>query len=137
MNKIIQDNRCEFLKKPIFGLILVVIGSIIFKLLFFPLEIPVVLDGIDYYFFAMDIKITDEIPINYSPTKIGWPIFLSIIFNIVPSNETFVFMEIQKLSTIIISSFSVGLEQFAAHPNAGRYRPYKRISELYLSGLKP
>ena len=106
MNKITQDNRCEFLKKPVFGLILVVIGSIIFKLLFFPLEIPVVLDGLDYYFFAMDIKITDEIPINYSPTHIGWPFFLSIIFNIVPSNETFVFMEIQKLSTIIISSLT-------------------------------
>jgi len=106
LNKIIQDNRCKFLKKPIFCLILVVIGSIIFKLLFFPLEIPLALDSLGYYFFAMDIKITDEIPINYSPSKIGWPLFLSIIFNLVPSNETFVFMEIQKLSTIVISSLT-------------------------------
>ena len=106
MNKITQDNRCKFLKKPIFGLILVVIGSIIFKLSFFPLEIPLALDSIEDYYFAIDIKNTDEITINYSPTKIGWPFFLSIIFNLVPSNETFVFMEIQKLSTIVISSLT-------------------------------
>ncbi|WP_428326204.1 ArnT family glycosyltransferase [Nitrosopumilus sp.] len=103
MNEILQKNNIQFFKKPVFGLIFIIIGSIIFKLIFFPLEIPVILDGLNYYFFAMDIKITEEIP-NYSPSKIGWPFFLSIIFNVIPSNETFVFMEIQKIVSITIFS---------------------------------
>ncbi len=103
---LLQNKKYKILRKPILGLIIIIISSIFFKLLFFPLEIPLILDSLDYYFFAMDIKITGEIP-NYSPSKVGWPFFLSIIFSMIPSNETFVFMEIQKLSSIIISSLTV------------------------------
>lgn len=105
MSSILKKEN-DISKKPILGLISIVIGSIIFKLIFFPLEIPIALDGLDYYFFAMDVNISSGIPGDYSPSKIGWPFLLGVIFNLIPSTDTFFFMEIQKLSTIIISSLT-------------------------------
>lgn len=83
-----------------------IIGSIIYKIILFPLEIPIVLDALDYYFFAIDINISKSIPLDYSPVKVGWPFFLSIIFNFIPSEDPHLFMVIQKISTITISSLT-------------------------------
>ena len=43
-------------------------------------DIPLVLDGLQYFFLGMDISILGNLPIGYDKTNIGWPLFLSIIF---------------------------------------------------------
>ncbi|MCV0411885.1 phospholipid carrier-dependent glycosyltransferase [Nitrosarchaeum sp.] len=105
MSKTILDNNSQFYKNPFFVLGLIIISGIVLRLLFFSIKIPVVLDSFDYYMFAMDIKFTHEIP-NYSPSKAGWPFFLSGLFSIIPFNETYTFMEIQKLTSVVFSSIT-------------------------------
>lgn len=91
------------------GIILFLIGSfgLLFRIFYLPTDIPIVLDGLQYFTFAQEIKILGTIPNQIQFANIGWPIFLSSIFSIVQLNDALSYMQLQRISTIIISTITI------------------------------
>lgn len=80
-----------------------VIGLII-RFYYLPSEIPVVLDAESYFWYANDMSILKQIPINYSPHNNFWPSILSVFFIMNPSQEILDYMNMQRILSVIISS---------------------------------
>jgi hypothetical protein len=94
-------------KKILFLLSVIIIASFITRIYFLNFEIPLTHDALNYYFYALDIKINDELPINYSLANPGWGIFLSIFFSNFESQNIIDYMNLQKILTISISSLTI------------------------------
>jgi len=71
----------SFLNVPLFGLSGIIILSLFLRLNYFVPEIPLTLDALEYFFYALDTSIIGHLPTNYSPQNNGWPAFLSIFFS--------------------------------------------------------
>ena len=86
-------------------LFLVLIGIVGFsiRIFYFPTGVPLTLDSLGYFFYAMDISTVGKLPENYTPINNGWPLFLSSIFSIFPSEKTQFYMDLQRITTVLIS----------------------------------
>ena len=103
-----ENNIIKYLEKHNIVLVLIfVAASLCFKLIYFQWNIPLISDSLGYFFFASDIKIIENLPENYTLANMGWPFFLSIIFRIFSFENTYQYMEIQKLTSVILSSLTV------------------------------
>ena len=106
----IIDNRDIFYK--IFSdikiqILLVFLAGIITRIYFTPFELPIILDGAQYFWYAVDTSILGEFPKEYNFPNNGWPLFLSIIFNITNPDVFLDFFIVQRLTSIIISAATV------------------------------
>jgi hypothetical protein len=86
---------------------LIFFGSIIFRLYYFPYELPVVVDAVDYFMYATEISILKNLPQDWIVINNGWPIFLSFWFSIIQLEETQQFMNLQRILTVVISSATI------------------------------
>lgn len=106
--KLIDNNIINYLKKHDIVIVLIfVLASLCFKLIYFQWNIPLTLDSLGYFFYASDIKIIEKLPDNYNLGNMGWSLFLSIIFKIFSFENTYYYMEVQKLTSIVLSSLTV------------------------------
>lgn len=106
--KLIDNNIINYLKKHDIVIVFIfVLASLCFKLIYFQWNIPLTLDSLGYFFYASDIKIIENLPNNYIIANMGWPLFLSIIFKIFSFENTYYYMEVQKLTSIVLSSLTV------------------------------
>ena len=94
-------------KESIIFCSLIFLGSLGFRLFYFPHEIPIVVDGVDYFLYATEISILKNLPQDWIVVNNGWPIFLSFWFSIMRFEETQQYMELQRIITIIISSATI------------------------------
>jgi 4-amino-4-deoxy-L-arabinose transferase-like glycosyltransferase len=101
------------LKNKIFSqyslILLIIIGiSCLIRFYYFPTEIPLTGDALYYFWYSSDIHQIGALPNNWTPTNNGWPIFVSIFFTILGSENIFELMQIQRiLSVIILISITV------------------------------
>ena len=79
----------------------------LFRLISYPYEIPITLDGIDYFLYAVDLSRGNIFPEGYIINKFGWSIFLSPIFYIFQNSDLIELMNIQRLVTIFISCATI------------------------------
>jgi hypothetical protein len=86
---------------------LIFVGSLVFRLYYFPYDLPVVVDGLDYFFYATEISMLQNLPQNWIVINSGWPIFLSFWFSIIQLEETQQYMELQKVLTVVLSSATI------------------------------
>ena len=54
----------------------------------------------------MDIATVGNLPQNYTPINNGWPIFLSGFFTIFSFENSISYMELQRMVSVIISTFT-------------------------------
>lgn len=87
------------------GLIFIV--AFVFRIIFYESKIPLTFDSLGYFFYALDTSVLGHLPSNYTIANNGWPIFLSMFFSLLPSNDVFSYMEIQKLISITLSSLTI------------------------------
>ncbi len=92
-----------FLNKPILSLAVISIISLILRLMYFPFDIPIILDSLDYFWYASDISILKGFPTEYSIGNSGWPIFLSVIFSFFEFDNFLNYMNLQRSVTIFLS----------------------------------
>lgn len=85
----------------------IIISCFIIRIYFLNFEIPLTNDALNYFFYALDIKINNQLPINYSLANPGWGIFLSIFFSNFESQNVIDYMNIQKILSISISSLTI------------------------------
>ena len=103
-----ENEKNKFSNQRIFLLIsLIFLISILIRFYYFDYNIPLTIDSLNYFFYAMDIKINEQLPVNYSLANNGWPIFTSLFFSIFQSNEINEYMQLQRILTILISSLTV------------------------------
>jgi hypothetical protein len=72
-------------------------------LYYIPFQVPISLDGIDYFAYTVAINKESYFPTGYLITNFGWSTFLSPIFSIVGSNEMLELMNVQRIVSCFIS----------------------------------
>jgi len=87
-------------------LFLLMLGGIIIRLHFTQFHIPINLDGIDYFIYAVAMSKEEFFPTGYLETNFGWPSFVSVFFTLFPNSEMLTLMNIQKILSIIISTLT-------------------------------
>ena len=97
----------RFWQKTSFFIITLILIGFLIRFYYFIPEIPVTFDALSHFFYAMDISITNKLPINYSPANNGWAIFLSFFFKIFSFENTLEYMNLQKILTISISTITI------------------------------
>ena len=90
-------------KNSIKILISLIIGSILIRVYFTPFNLPISLDGIDYFAYAVAMSREGIFPSGYLLTNFGWSSFLSIVFSFFKESEMLELMNIQRTVTIVIS----------------------------------
>jgi hypothetical protein len=65
-------------------LFLIIIGSIglIIRFYYFPFDIPILDDSVDYFSYAVVTSQQGQLPVNWGLSNNGWPVFLSYFFSI-------------------------------------------------------
>ena len=88
---------------------LLIIGSIglIIRFYYFPFNIPIIDDGIDYFSYAVVSSQQGQLPANWGLSNNGWPVFLSYFFSIFNSDNFLEFTYLQRFLTIIISVLTI------------------------------
>jgi len=94
-------------KKGLIYCSLIFLGSLAFRLYYFPYDLPIVVDGMYYFFYATEISVLKNLPQNWIMINNGWPIFLSFWFSVVHLEETQQYMELQRILTVVISSATI------------------------------
>jgi len=102
-----NSKKYESKKFIIFYLTVIFSVGITIRIFYFPTDIPVVLDGLAYFWYAIDMSIINTFPLGYSIPNNGWPTFLSIIFNYVDSDNFLDYMVIQRAVSTIISTLTM------------------------------
>lgn len=76
------------------------------RLYYIPFNVPISLDGIDYFVYAVAINKEGYFPQGYISLNFGWSTFLSSIFSLSGSNEMMDLMNIQRIFSSLISVFT-------------------------------
>ena len=88
-------------------IILLILAAIIVKLYFVPFHIPISLDGIDYFAYAVAMSREGTFPTGYLLTNFGWSSFVSIFFTFAQDADMLTLMNLQRILSIIISISTV------------------------------
>ena len=94
-------------KNIIFVLLIVGIISLVIRLYYTPFEIPITLDGLSYFWYALDMSIVGKFPEGYNFPNNAWPAFLSLFFYLLPSNNFLDYMALQRIVAEIISVITI------------------------------
>lgn len=105
MSNVIFSNNLSKLKIIIYFSIIISSG-LIFRYIFFPFEIPLILDSLGYFWYGMDISVNGKFPTEYDMPNNLWPSLLSIFFNMSNSENFLDYMIIQRNLSIIFSVFT-------------------------------
>jgi len=91
-------------KKPIVFLVLIGLTGLFLRLLYFPYDVPLMMDSQGYFWYAIDMSILNQLPSGHSIVNTGWPSFLSIIFQLMDSNN---FLDYHNMQRFVGVAFSV------------------------------
>jgi hypothetical protein len=105
---------------PIFLLAVIVILSVTLRLYYFPTDIPITLDGIDYFSYAINISKLGDFPNTIFPNN-GWPSFVSIFFSLYNSENFLDYVNLQRMISVIFSVVTTILVYFLCTRFFGKY----------------
>ncbi len=89
-----------------FLLILGIVGLAI-RIYYLPFEIPIILDGMDYFSYAFVVNQQGNLPEGWDLSNNGWPIFLSIFFSLFNYESLLDYSNIQRIVTVVISVLTI------------------------------
>jgi len=105
---LIQKNQTFFSKNNLFLWVIGIwIASILFRMNVYDPTIPILMDSLDFFSYAIDTHVLGGLPENYSVAKPGWSFFLTGLFSIFDFTETHSYMQLQRISSIFISSITI------------------------------
>jgi|SaaInlStandDraft_7_1057024.scaffolds.fasta_scaffold01444_11 hypothetical protein len=97
----------KLIKKPIFFLSIIGIIGLIIRLYYFPFDLPITHDSVDYFSYAVVTSQQGHLPVDWGLTNNGWPIFLSFFFSIFNSQNFLELIYLQRFLSIIISVLTI------------------------------
>jgi hypothetical protein len=102
------DKKIDYsLSKSLCFLLIIFTIGIIIRIYYLPFDLPVVLDAQYYFWYANDMSILKEIPVQYDSHNNLWPSILSIFFSVNSSNNILDFMNMQRILSTIISALTI------------------------------
>ena len=107
-----EDNKkinyiIKLIKKPIFFLFIIGIIGLIIRLYYFPFDLPITHDSIDYFSYAVVTSQQGHLPVDWGLTNNGWPIFVSFFFSIFEPQKFLELTYLQRFLSIIISVLTI------------------------------
>jgi len=104
----LQEIEKEFSNKNIV-LILTAIAliGIIFRLIFLPFNLPVLYDGLGYFWYGIDMSIVSQFPLGHDITNNLWPSILGIMFSSMNSENFLDYSNAQRILSSIISVITI------------------------------
>ena len=90
------------LSRSLFFLIIITIVGFIIRINYLPDNIPLTLDAFRYFLLGMDVSILGNLPIQYDKPNSGWPLFLSVIFQIFRFENYLDNMILQRICSILL-----------------------------------
>jgi hypothetical protein len=102
LNNLIFAKNFSKNKLIIYFCILITSG-LVFRYIFFPYDIPLVLDSLGYFWYATDLSITNNFPVTHDLPNNFWPTFVSIFFSMSNSQDFMDYMDIQRNLSVIFS----------------------------------
>ena len=100
-----KETWFNFKSKPIIAFSAIVVIAVIIRMYYYPHGIPVTMDGLVYFKYAVDVSILGHLP-ETSLTNNGWPTFLSLFFSNINSENFLDYMTVQRIVSISISIFT-------------------------------
>ena len=97
----------KLVNNPIFLLFIIGITGLIIRLYYFPFNLPVIADGVDYFSYAVVTSQQGHLPVGWGLTNNGWPVFLSYFFSIFHSYGFLELVHLQRFLSIIISVLTI------------------------------
>jgi hypothetical protein len=101
-----ENNLIEKVNSKNYSIIIlfVIIGiGFLIRLYYIPFQVPISLDGSDYFIYAVAMQQENLFPTGYLLTNFGWPTFVSIFFFFFQNSEMIDMMNIQRILSIGIS----------------------------------
>jgi len=102
----LQRVRDYFTVNTIVALGIIGVSSFVIRMIIFPYGVPLVEDGLFYFRYAVDTSILGHLPTTPISNN-GWPLFLSIFFSILHSNNFLDYMTMQRLLAVLISTATI------------------------------
>ena len=100
----IQQNEKNISQSTIVTIFVgLLVGGFLIRIYFTPFQIPISLDGIDYFAYAVAMSREGTFPNGYLLTNFGWSSFVSIFFTFFQNSEMQTLMNIQRILSISIS----------------------------------
>ena len=82
------ENRLNcIINNPVICLSLIGFVGAVIRFYYFPYDVPLTLDALSYFWYAIDISVLGQFPNNYNFPNNGWPSFLSIFFSLYNSEK--------------------------------------------------
>ncbi len=99
----------NFLKSNyiIISLLLICLFSFLMRMIHFPFNVPLNADALFYFLYSVDIIFLGHLPSDWTPVNNGWPVFNSILFSLFQFDSVLSFMNLQRLSSVIFSVFTI------------------------------
>ena len=82
---------------------LIGIAGLFLRLAYFPYDVPLMMDSQAHFWYAIDTSILNQLPSGHTLVNTGWPSFLSIIFQLMDSNNFLDYHNMQRFVGIIFS----------------------------------
>jgi hypothetical protein len=99
---IINKKEKFFSNYLILGVLITLIGLII-RVYFYPYNIAITLDGLLYFWYAIDVVDLGRIPTQYNFPNNFWPLSLGFVFSISNLENYMDLMNLQRVTSVIIS----------------------------------
>ena len=102
------ENKFKITSKfPFLSLLLIGIGAITIRAIFFQNELIFSSDNLSYFKYAIDVSLTGE-PVNplYTPNN-GWPLFITVFFYFFESKNFLDYMNLQSYISIVLSTITI------------------------------
>ena len=77
------------------------------RMYYFPFDIPIIHDSIDYFSYAVVVSQQGHFPLGWELSNNGWPAFLSIFYAISNDGGIWEFIYIQRMLTVVISVLTI------------------------------
>jgi len=97
----------SFVNFNIISLVIIGIIGFLIRLFYFPYEIPLTDDALNYFRYASDINYLGHLPIDWTPPNNGWPSFVGLFFSILQLENTFSYMYAQRFLAIVLSLLTI------------------------------
>ena len=90
-----------------FFLSLIIFLGLGLRFYYFPFDTPIVTDGFFHFVYGIKTTVDGGLPTGYTVTNTGWANFLSLIFWSFDKSDPMYLMNIQRVTSIIISVLTI------------------------------
>ncbi|SMH72283.1 polysaccharide biosynthesis C-terminal domain-containing protein [Candidatus Nitrosotalea okcheonensis] len=103
----VQETKIFSLKHIILSIVIIFSAGLFLRIYYFPYNIPLILDALQYFSYASDATVLGHLPTSYIFANNGWPAFLSLFFSLSHFSNVLDYMNLQRVLTVSLSVLTI------------------------------